>query len=325
MSSKTALTGLLGCLLLASINTTLAETYPSRTVRLVVSFAPGGNNDIPSRILATKVAGIWKTPIVVDNRAGAGGTIGTAYVAKAAPDGYTLANCNSATHGVNPALYKKLPYNAVTDFSPVSLIATAPNVLLVGPNSPMKTMNDFLAFAKANPGKLSIGTAGVGSTQHFSTELLKSMTGTDIVHVPYKGGSLALSDLMGGQIPAAVSGLPTALTAIKAGKVRALAVTAAIRSPQLPNVPTFAESGVPGYEVVTWTGVCAPAGTPRDVIVKIQENMAKALEMPETKRLLAEQGMDAVSSSPEKLAVLIKTEVEKFTKLVKDAGIPQEQ
>ena len=317
-------TSILACILAASTGVAVAQTYPAKPVRLVVSFAPGGNNDVPARLLAAKVSEIWGVQLIVENRAGAGGTIGTSFVAKSAADGYTLANCNSATHGVNPALYRKLPYDAVKDFAPVSLIGTAPNVLLVSPSSPLKTLGEFLAFAKANPGKLSIGTAGVGSTQHFALELLKAMTNTDMVHVPYKGGSLALTDLLGGQLPSTISGLPTALTAIKAGKVRALGTTGEARSPQLQAIPTFAEAGVAGYSMTTWTGVCAPAGTPRAIVSKSHADMVKAMDMPDTKRLLAEQGVDAVSSTPEKFAELIKSEGTKYVKLVKDSGIPQE-
>jgi tripartite-type tricarboxylate transporter receptor subunit TctC len=318
------LSAILTCTLMSLPQVTLAQNYPAKPVRLIVGFAAGGNNDVPARIVAAKVAEIWGVPLIVENKPGAGGTVGTDFVAKAKADGYTLANCNSATHGVNPAIYKSLPYDAVKDFAPISLIGTAPNVLLVGPSSPIKTLREFITYAKSNPGKVSIGTAGIGSTQHFSMELLQSLTGTDMLHVPYKGGALAIGDLVGGQIPATISGLPTAMTLIKSGKVRAIGITSTKRSPQLPEVPTFAESGVPGYEIVTWTGICAPAGTPKPLVAKIQSDIAKALEMPETKRLLAQQGIDAVSSTPEQISDLIRTEVAKFAKLQKNARIPQE-
>ncbi len=316
---------LLPILLAATAVPASAQTaYPSKPVRLVVAFAPGGNIDVPARIVAAKVTELWGVPLMVENKPGAGGSVGTDSVAKSAADGYTLAACSSATHAVNPALHRKLPYDSVADFTPISLIGTAPNVLLVPAASPIRTLADFIAQAKASPGKLSLGTAGIGSTQHFSLELLKAMTGTDITHVPYKGGSLALSDLLGGQIPATISGLPTAIGAIKAGKVRALAVTAPRRSPQLPDVPTVAESGLPGYEVVTWTGVCGPAGLPKPLVARLHADIARAVDAPETRRLLAEQGVDAASTTPEQLAALIRSEVARYAKLVKDAGIPQE-
>jgi tripartite-type tricarboxylate transporter receptor subunit TctC len=295
--------------------------YPERPVKVVVAFAPGGNNDVPVRIVTAKLAETWGVPVIVDNRAGAGGIVGTDYVAKATPDGYTLLNCNSATHGANPALHKKLPYDAVRNFAAVSLIGSAPNVLIVPANSSMKSAREFLDYARSNPGKVSVGSAGIGSTQHFSLELLKAMTGAHMVHIPYKGGSLALSDVIAGQVPAAITGLPTALAAIKGGKVRALAVTTSTRSKHLPDLPTLSESGVAGYEVTTWTGICAPAGTPPSVVEQLNGDVKRALESADTRQRLLDAGVEPTYLRADQLTVLIANEVARFSKIVANAGI----
>jgi len=302
-----------------------SAAFPSRPMKLVVAFAPGGNNDVPVRIVSGRLGELWGVPVTVENRAGAGGAVGSEFVARAPADGYTLLNCNSATHGVNPALHRKLTYDAVKQFSAVALIGTAPNVLLVPAASPLRTMADFLAQAGAKPGALAVGTAGIGSTQHFSLELLESMSSTDIVHVPYKGGSLALADVIGGQVPAAITGLPTALQAIKAGKVRALAITSGDRSRHLPELPTFAESGLAGYEVTTWTGLCAPAGTPRAVIEKLNDDMRQALATPEIRQQLLDAGVEPRAVTADWLGEHIAAEVAKFTRIVATAGITVEQ
>lgn len=302
-----------------------AERFPQRPVKVVVAFAAGGNNDVPMRIVATKLTELWGVGVVVDNRAGAGGILGSDFVAKAPADGYTLLNCNSATHGANPALHKKLPYDAVRNFAAVSLVGSAPNVLIVPVSSPIQSVQEFIASIKANAGKMSVATAGIGSTQHFSLELVKAMTGTDIVHIPYKGGALALADMIGGQVPAAITGLPTALTAIKAGKVRALAVTAAQRSKHIPDVPTLAESGLAGYDVTTWTGLCAPAGTPPVLVDQLSANVRRALESPDTRQQLMDAGIEPTYASAEALASLIASEVKRFSAIVEKAGIVLEQ
>jgi tripartite-type tricarboxylate transporter receptor subunit TctC len=300
------------------------EVFPDRPVKLVVAFAPGGNNDVPVRIVAGRLGELWGVPVTVDNRAGAGGIVGSAFVAKAPADGYTLLNCNSATHGVNPALHKKLPYDAVRDFTAVSLIGSAPNVLVVPAASPLRSLQDFVAQAKLSPGRLAVGTAGIGSTQHFSLEMLKSAVGADVVHVPYKGGALALADVLGGQVPAAITGLPTALQAVRAGKVRALAVTSGERSKHLPDLPTFAEAGLPGYEVTTWTGLCAPAGTPRSVVDKLNDDIRKALAVPETRQQLMDAGVEPVSMSSDQMSQHIAAEVARFSRIATAAGITVE-
>jgi tripartite-type tricarboxylate transporter receptor subunit TctC len=310
--------------LLAMVPSRAADAFPNRPVKLVVAFAPGGNNDTPVRIVAARLGELWSVPVVVDNRAGAGGIVGTAAVAKAAADGYTLLNCNSATHGVNPALHKKLTYDVVRDFTAVSLIGSAPNVLVVPAASPLRSLQDFIAQAKAGPGKLAVATAGIGSTQHFSLELMKAMAGVDVVHLPYKGGAPALADVLGGQVPAAITGLPTALQSIKAGKVRALALTSAERSRLVPELPTFAEAGLPGYEVSTWTGFCAPTGTPRDVVDKLNNDIRKALAAPETRQQLLDAGVEPVSTTADAFAQRIAAEVVKFARIASAANITAE-
>lgn len=300
------------------------QQFPAKPVRLVVGFAAGGNIDIPARIVAANLSEVWGNAVVVDNRPGAGGNIAADIVAKAPPDGYTLSLCNIASHGINPAIYKNIPFDPIKDFAPISRIGFSPNVLLVHPSSQITTVSSFITYAKANPGKLSVASAGIGTSQHLSMELFKSLTGTDIVHVPYKGGAPALADLMGGQVPAMVAGLPTALHAIKAGKVRALGVTSAIRSPQLPDLPTIAESGVPGFEVSSWYGICAPAGVPKPIVAKLNADLVKVMNVPETWRRLTEQGIVVAPTSPEQFADFIKAEIVKLANVVKAAGIAPE-
>jgi tripartite-type tricarboxylate transporter receptor subunit TctC len=301
----------------------LSQPYPTKPVRLMVGFAPGGVVDVPARIVAAKLGEIWGTPVVVENRTGAGGSIAADVVAKAPADGYTLLIC-ATPHAVNPSFYKKLPYDPIKDFAAISMIGSTPNVLLVHPSAQTTTVGAFIAYAKANPGKVSIGSAGVGTSQHLSMELLKSMTSTDIVHVPYKGGASALADLLGGQLPAIVSGLTTAVTSIKAGKVRALGVTSAKRSPQMPELATIAESGVPGFEVSAWTGLCAPAALPKPLVAKLNADMVKVLSMPDTQRRLVEQGVDVAPTTPEEFSEFLKSEIVKWAKVVKEAGITPE-
>lgn len=315
---------LLGLAIAAGHASAQPRKYPERPVKIVVAFAAGGNNDVPMRIVGAKLAELWGVAVNVDNRPGGGGIVGTDVVAKSPADGYTLANCNSATHGVNPALHKKLPYDAVKSFAPVALVGSAPNVLLVPANSSIKTAQEFIAHAKSPQNKLSVGTAGIGSTQHFSLELLKAMTASDIVHVPYKGGAPALADVIGGQVPAAITGLPTALAAIKAGKVRALAVTAGQRSKHVPELPTLAEAGLAGYEVTTWTGLCAPAGAAPALIEQLNADVRRALESPDTRQQMLDAGIEPTYATSERFAGLIAAETSRFAKIVEAAGIVAE-
>jgi len=324
MNARNIVMALAAAMLGCAASWTMAQTYPSKPVRLIVGFAPGGNVDIPARIVATKLGEIWATSVLVDNRPGAGGNIGADIVAKAPADGYTLLVCNAASHGINPAFYKKIPFDAIRDFTPISQIGSTANILLVHPSVPVTSVGEFIAYAKANPGRISMASAGVGTSQHLAMELFKSMAGIDVVHVPYKGGAPALADLLGGQVQAMFAAVPTAQATVKAGKVRALGVTSLKRTPQLPQLPTVADSGVPGFDVTSWYGLCAPAGLPPPIIAKLNADLVKALNAPEIQQRLAEQGIDVTPTTPEQLAEFIKSEVAKWAKVVRQAGIAQE-
>src|SRR5688572_15659261 len=247
-----------------------AQPYPNKPVRVLVGYVPGGGVDLAARLVAGALSDLWGMTAIVDNRPGAAGGIATEITAKATPDGYTLMLCQIASHAITPARVRNLPYDHIRDFAFPSMIGSTPNVLVVHPSVPIKSLGEFIAHAKANPGKLSFGSSGVGASPHLSIELLKTMTSIDIVHVPYKGAAAALGDVMGGQIPASVGNLPGGLlAAIKAGRVRALGVTSAKRNPQAPDIPTFAEGGVPGYDVSSWYGICTQAGVPRPILAKL--------------------------------------------------------
>ena len=250
-------------LCLPVIDAARAQSYPSKAVRLVVGSAPGSGNDIAARIVAVRISESWGQQVVIENRPGANQAIAAELVARATPDGYTLLQCGLTSVAINPTLYRKLRYAPHQDFAPISLIATVPNVLVVHPSAPATTVGEFVAYVKANPGKFNYGSSGVGSTLHLSMEMLKSVTGIRIEHVPYKGGALALADLLAGQVLAIFENVPVALGSVRTGKVRPLGVTARKRSAQLPEVPTFAESGFPDFEITVWYGVCAPAACAR--------------------------------------------------------------
>ncbi len=297
-----------------------SQTYPTRPVRTICPFPAGDGTDTVTRIVAAKLADIWGRPVIVDNRPGAGGTIGVDLAARASPDGYTLLMGTIATHGINPSLYRKLPYDHIKDFAPISLIGTTPNVLVVHPSAPAKSVGEFIAHARKNPGKINYGSAGMGSSAHLSMELFKAMAGTDVVHVPYKGGAAALADLLGGNVQAMFGTLPLQLPHIKAGKVRALGVTTAKRNAQAPNVPTIAESGVPGYDVAFWFALFAPASTPTPILAKLNADVAHALHLPDTQRRLTDNGVDIKVSTADQLAAFVKSETTKWAKVVKDSG-----
>jgi len=301
-----------------------ARDYPSRPVRAVVPSVPGGGGDLSGRIMAGGLSEALNNTFVIDNRPGAGGTLGTHLVAKAPADGYTMLMGNIATHGVNPALFKNLPYHPIKDFAPVSLFGTTPNALVVHPSVPANSLKEFIAYAKANPGALRYGSSGVGGSPHLAMEYLKSLTGMDMLHVPYKGAGAVMADLLGGRVHAMSSSLPSLLVNIKSGKLRALAVTTKSRNPQLPDVPTVIESGVPGYEVTIWFATFMPVGVPRPIIVKLNTVTAKLLETPEFRARLAQAGIDAAGSTPEGLAEWVKVEVAKWTRVVKLANVVPE-
>ncbi len=297
-----------------------APAYPTKAIRLVVPFPPGGATDILARNVAQKLSETWGQSVVVDNRPGAGGNIGSELVAKAAPDGYTLEMGTVGTHAINASLYSKMPYDHVKDFAPIILVAGVPNVLVVNPSLPVNSVQELIAYAKANPGKLNFASSGPGTSIHLSGELFKVMAGVQMTHVPYKGSAPALQDLLGGQVQLMFDNLPPSLPQIKGGKLRALAVTSLTRAPALPDVPTIAESGLPGFEASSWFGILAPAGTPPAIIAKVNAEVAKWLASPEGKEKLVAIGANAAGGSPEDFARHIQVETAKWAKVVKESG-----
>ena len=297
-----------------------AAAYPAKPVRLVVPFPPGGTTDILARAVAQKLSESWGQQVIVDNRPGAGGNIGSDLVAKAAPDGYTLLMGTVGTHAINPSLYTKMPYDHVKDFAPVILVAGVPNVLVVTPSLPVNSVKELIAYAKENPDKLNFASSGNGTSIHLSGELFRTMTGVQITHVPYKGSAPALADLMGGQVQLMFDNLPSSLQFIKAGKLRALAVTSSTRSAALPDVPTLAESGLPGFEASSWFGVLAPAGTPPETVARINGAIDAWLSSPEAKDKLISQGAIAAGGTPDAFARHIAAETAKWAKVVKASG-----
>ena len=312
-----------GTLLLAALTFGVhaQAPYPNHPVRIVVPFPAGGTTDILARATAQKLTETLGQPFVVENRPGAAGNIGAEIVAKSPPDGYTMLMGTVGTHAINASLYEKMPYDHVKDFVPVVLVAGVPNVLVVHPSVPAKSVQELIAYAKANPGKLNFASSGSGTSIHLSGELFKTMTGVSMQHVPYKGSAPALADLTGGQVQLMFDNLPSALPLIKAGKLRALAVTSLARASALPDVPTVAESGLPGFEASSWFGLLAPAGTPKDVITKVNAEVAKWLATPEAKEKLAAQGAIVASGlTPDDFTRHIASETTKWQKVVKDSG-----
>ncbi len=308
---------MLGLCLAASAFAAAAQGFPTKPIRLVVTFPPGGAPDILARLFAEK-AQLGQT-VVVDNKAGAGGNIGAADVAKSAPDGHTLVMATVGTHSINGALYSKMPYDMVRDFAPVGHIASAPNLLVVNNDLPVKTVAELITYMKANPDKLSFGSPGIGTSVHVSGELFKSMTGTQMQHVPYKGRQFAIPDLVGGQIQVMFDNMPSALPMAKEGKIRALAQTTARRSQAAPDVPTVAET-VPGFEATTWFALFAPAGTPRDVVQRLNAELQRVFKLPDVAERMKTLGLEPWISTPEELAAYQAREIVKWAKVVKDSG-----
>jgi tripartite-type tricarboxylate transporter receptor subunit TctC len=303
-----------------------AADYPDKPIRFVITFGPGGGTDILGRILGQKLNESSGQPVVVDNRPGAGGTIGMELAARAMPDGYTLVLAYWATLTVNPALYAKLAFDPVRDFAPVTQLTAQPSILVVNPSLPVKSVGDLIALAKAKPGQLNYASAGIGTGQHLNGELLKSMAKINLVHVPYKGGigGQILADLLTGQVQIYfVDPLP-GLPHVRAGKLRPLAVTSTRRSPVLPDIPTMAQAGLPGYEVISWYGVLAPKDTPPAVVNKLYTELAKILASPDMKERFAKEGSEAVASTPEQFGAFIKAELAKWAKVIKEADIRAE-
>ncbi len=299
----------------------VAQSYPSKPIRLVVTFPSGGAPDTLARIFSEKSQ--LGQSVVVDNKAGAGGNIGADFVAKAPADGYTLVMGTVGTHSINGALYAKMPYDMVKDFAPVGHVASAPNLLVVNNDLPVKSVAELIAYMKANPNKLSFGSPGIGTSVHVSGELFKSLTGTSMTHVPYKGRQFAIPDLVGGQIQLMFDNMPSALPMAKEGKIRALAQTTAKRSAAAPDVPTVAET-VPGFEATTWFAVFAPAGTPRDIVAKVNTEMQRVFKLPDVQDKLRALGLEPWISTPEELARFQATEIVKWAKVVKDSGATAE-
>lgn len=303
---------------------TMAQSYPTRALRLIVPFAPGGGNDTVARSIAQQISSSLGQPVVVDNRAGAGGVLGADAAAKAAPDGYTLFLGGVGSHAVNPSLNPKLPYDPIKDFAPVSLIASAPSVLVVNQGLNARSLAEFTAMAKASPGKLNYATNGNGSSSHLATVLYETMAGVQMVHVPYKGFGPALTDILSGQVQLMFNSIVALVPQIKAGKVRALAVTSRNRSALLPDVPTLHESGLTGYEAGSWYGILVPAGTPRDIVMRLNAEIVRAVKQPELRERLAGEGADPIGGTPEEFSAHIKTELARMGKLIRDAHIKAE-
>jgi tripartite-type tricarboxylate transporter receptor subunit TctC len=308
---------MLALLCLSSVS---AQDYPNRPVRYIVPQAAGGSSDTLARMITHRVGEGLGRQLVVDNRPGATGIIGAEVVAKANPDGYTLLQA-ATSHATNPAMQTKLPYDSVRDFAPISLLSQQPNIFIVHPSLPVRTIKELIAYVRAKPGQLNYGSSGTGGSQHLAGELLKGLTGIDMTHVPYKGSPPALVDLLAGRVPIMSSTMPPVLPHIKTGKVRALAVTSAQRSAALPDVPTVAESGVPGYEAIAWQGLLAPAGTPKALIARINAEFVKVLKQADIVAKLNEQGYETVASTPEWFASYIRSEIAKWSKVIKASGI----
>ena len=296
------------------------SAYPNKPLRFIVPFAAGGPTDVLARVIGQKLGESLGQPVVVENRPGAGGNIASDYVAKAPPDGYTLILGTVGTHAINASLYSKLPFDTARDFAPIALVASATIVMVVHQSVPAATVKEFVALAKSRPHPFSMASPGSGTPQHLAGELFKTVTAVDMVHIPYKGAAPALNDILGGQVSVGFVSLPAALPHVKAGKLRALGVTAAKRSVVAPDVPTIAESGAPGYEVENWYGVLAPAGTPREIVNRLNAEIIKLLHAKDVKELLNNQGFEVLHSTPDQFAAFSKTEFEKWAKLVKLSG-----
>lgn len=311
---------LVGFALVFSVTSAVAQQFPSKPVRIINPFAPGGATDIIARQMAQKLGEMWGQAVVVDNRAGASGAIGVEMVAKSPPDGYTLLIATQTTHAANPALYAKLPYDAAKDFAPLTLAGSTPLALMVRPSIPVTDVKQLIAYAQKNPAKLVYASGGNGTSQHLTAELMKSMSKTYMLHIPYRGAGPALADLLGGQVDLMFDNLPTALPHINSGKLRGLAVTSATRSKLAPDLPTMAESGLPGFDLTTWFAFYAPAGTPAAIVDKISGDMRRVLAQPDMQQRLTAIGVDIIASSPNELAAFQRAEIAKWGKIVKDSG-----
>ena len=301
-----------------------AQNYPAKPVRVITPFTAGSAIDTLARVLGQKLGDTWGQQVVIDNRIGANGIIGTEAAAKAPPDGYTVYLGNISTLAVNPHLYLKLPYDALRDFAPVTMAATIPVVLVVHPSLPVKSVRELIALAKARPGQLNYASGGTGSAQHLPMEMLRVDAGVDIVHVPYKGLGPAFSDVLGGQVPMMFTGVSNVVPYMKSGRLRVLAIGSPKRSTTLPEVPTVAEAGVPGFDFDSWTGYLVPVAAPKEVIARLHADIVRALNAPEVRDKLVTLGFDLVGSTPDAFAALIRNDIARFGRLIKAAGIRAE-
>ena len=308
----------LACLMLA-VPAALAQTWPAKSIRYIVPFPPAGATDILARFIAEKLGPALKQPVVVDNRPGAAGAVGTELVAKSPPDGYTILMATVA-QSISETLYTKQPFSFARDLAPVALVARVPNVMVVHPSLPVKTVKDFIALAKTRPGQINYASSGSGTSIHMSGELFKMLTGVSILHVPYKGSGLALTGLLSGETSVMFDNLPPSMPYIRSNRLRAVAITTATRYPGLPDLPTIAESGVPGYEASSWFGVVVPAATPRDIIVRLNAEVNRAINLPDMRERFAEQGAIPAPGTPEDFAEWIRSEIAKWGKVVKASG-----
>ena len=313
----------LACLVLAlacCASNAWAQAYPAKPIKFVVPYPAGGPLDAVARLLGQKIAESVRQPVIVENKPGAGGNIGADVVAKSPPDGYTILMGAVATHAINPTLYATMPYDAVKDFIPVTQVASTPNVLVVNPSVPATNVREFIAYAKANPGKLNFGSGSTGSAGHLAGELFKAMAGVEMTHVPYKGAAPAMNDLIGGQIQLMFDNLASSLGQVRAGRVRALAITTAKRTALAPELPTIAESGLPGFDINTWFGVFVPAGTPREVVDRLYAEFTRALAAPDVREKMLSLGAEPVGSRPEEFAAYIRRESEKYARVIRASG-----
>ncbi|HEV7822538.1 MAG TPA: tripartite tricarboxylate transporter substrate binding protein [Burkholderiales bacterium] len=297
------------------------RAYPSRPIRIIVPFAAGGPTDIVARTVGQQLTIALAQPVVIDNRPGAGGVVGADLAAKSAPDGYTLLLCSTGAMAINPALLPKMPYDALRDLSPITLVVTIPYLLLVNPAFSAQSVKDVLTLGRAKPGQLNYGSAGTGTTSHLAMELFRSMAGIQVTHVPYKGSALAATDLVGGQLQLLFDAPPSSLPFVRSGKLRAIGISTLKRTPLLPEMPTISEAGVPGYEVLTWSGICAPSGTPNPVIARLNQAIVQGVTTPETRERFAALGADVVANSADQYGRFIRAELAKWARVIREAGV----
>jgi len=296
-----------------------AQNFPNKPIRIVVTFTSGGAPDIIARLLGERMSAEWGQSVIIDNKPGAGGNIGADFVAKSAPDGYTIVLGTVGTHSINGALYPQMPYDMTKDFSPITLLATTPNMLVVHNDVPAKNLKEFIELGKKE-GKMSFASAGSGTSIHVSGEMFKSVTGIDMTHIPYKGRASAIPDLLGGRVTMMFDNMPSSLPLVREGKLRALGVTSLKRSAAAPDIPTLAEAGLPGFEAVSWFAMFAPANTPKTIVTKLQLEIAKILKSPDISKRLLDIGLEPIGSTPEELAAYQRSEIAKWAKVVKDSG-----